>query len=400
MSIQGNSECLSILIAGAGIGGLAAAANLISAGHRVKILEAAPELGEVGAGIQMSANAVKILYNLGLKGELDKICVRPSAYNFRVHSTGELIQTMPLGETHEKRFGAPYIQLHRADIHDVLARKVKDLDPDCIELGATVKGFEESDDGVTVFVENGKSYQGDILIGADGIKSAVRRQLFGDQAANYTGQVAWRIVVPTDRLPDDFMEQTMTVWCGPRSHAVIYYLRGGDLINFVGLVAMEGWEQEGWTIKCPWEDMKADFAGWHPMVQQILDAADKDECYRWALNNRQALPKWSEGRVTLLGDSCHPTLPYLAQGAVMAIEDGAVLTRALAQESDHQAALQLYERNRIERTTRIVNESTANATLFQHDNVDDLKAAFAARDIDKERTSWLYSYDALSVDLV
>ena len=216
----------------------------------------------------------------------------------------------------------------------------------------------------------------------------------------FTGQVAWRIVVPTADLPDGLIEETMDVWCGPGSHAVVYYLRRKELVNFVGLCRNPNWKEEGWTIRCPWVELKADFEGWHPVIQSIIDSADKDECYRWALNNRPALDSWSTNRVTLLGDSCHPTLPYLAQGAVMAIEDAAVLTRCLDQCDEIADALDLYQRNRIERTTRIVNESTANKELFQKESVDELKAAFAARDIDKERTNWLYSYDALNVPLV
>ena len=278
-----------ILIAGAGIGGLTAASCLMTAGYKVSIFEAAPALGEVGAGIQNSANAIKVLYSLGLKDDLDKVAVRPEAYNFKVHSTGEVIQTMPLGKTHEERFGAPYIQLHRSDIHSILANKVLSLDPDCITLNAQVSGFEEKDDAVEVILANGERVSGDLLIGADGIKSAVRKQLVGDQPPNFTGQVAWRVVVPTENLPEGLIEQTMDVWCGPGAHAVVYYLRAGSLVNFVGLVAHEGWQEEGWTIKCPWDELKADFEGWHPTIQTILDAADKDECYRWALNNRKAL---------------------------------------------------------------------------------------------------------------
>ena len=372
----------------------------MKAGYQVRVFEAAPQLGEVGAGIQHSANAVKVLHHLGLAEAIDAKAVRPEAYRFRVHSTGEIIQEIPLGETHEARFGAPYVQLHRADIHEILANAVLAEDPDCITLNARVSGYEESDSGVTLTLENRERIEGDALIGADGIKSAVRRQMLGEEAPNFTGQVAWRVVVPTSALPDGLVDPTMDVWCGPGSHAVVYYLRSKQLVNFVGLCRNVDWQEEGWTIKCPWTELKADFEGWHPTIQAIIDAANKEECYRWALNNRQALDHWSTGHVTLLGDACHPTLPYLAQGAVMAIEDAAVLSRCLDKCDDIAEALDLYQRNRIDRTTRIVNESTANKELFQHESVDDLKAAFAERNIDKERTQWLYSYDALNVPLV
>jgi len=387
------------MIAGAGIGGLTAAACLMSAGHSVRMFEVAPELGEIGAGIQNSANAVKVLYSLGLKDELEKVVVRPNAYNFRAFDSGEIIQSMPLGETHEQRFGAPYYQIHRADIHNILVEKVLSLDADCITLNAEAVGFEEDDAAVTLMLADGMRVSGDLLIGADGINSAIRKQIAGDQPARYTGQVAWRALIDADKLPDNFLEPNVDVWCGPGNHAVIYYLRGGEVLNFVGLVAHEGWTEEGWTIKCPWEDLKADYAGWHPTIQTIIDAADRDQCFRWSLNNRKALPFWSTTRATLLGDSAHPTLPYLAQGAVMAIEDSAVLARCLDARDEIGEALDLYQRNRIDRTTRIVNESTANADLFQKSSVEELKEAFGKRDIDKERSDWLYSYDALNVPL-
>jgi len=389
----------NVMIAGAGIGGLTAAACLMSAGHRVRIFEVAPELGEIGAGIQNSANAVKVLYSLGLKDELEKVVVRPNAYNFRAFDSGEIIQSMPLGETHEQRFGAPYYQIHRADIHDILINKVRSLDPDCITLNAEAVGFEEDDAAVTLLLADGTRVNGDLLIGADGIKSAIRKQIAGDQPTHYTGQVAWRALIDADKLPDNFLEPNVDVWCGPGNHAVIYYLRAGEVLNFVGLVAHEGWTEESWTIKCPWDDLKADYAGWHPTIQTIIDAADRDQCFRWSLNNRKALPFWSTIRATLLGDSAHPTLPYLAQGAVMAIEDAAVLTRCVDACDEIGEALDLYQRNRIERTTRIVNESTANADLFQKSSVEELKEAFGKRNIDKERSDWLYSYDALNVPL-
>lgn len=389
-----------IIIAGAGIGGLTVAACLLTKGYEVHIYEIAPELGEIGAGIQSSANAVRVLYDIGLKQELEKVAVRPKAYNFRVYDSAEIIQSMPLGETHEERFGAPYYQIHRADIHRILAEKVLELSPNCITLNAEAVSFEEDADSVTLIMADGSSATGEVLIGADGIKSAVRKQIAGDTPAIYTGQVAWRALIPADKLPDNFLEPNVDVWCGPGNHAVIYYLRSGEVLNFVGLVAHEGWTEEGWTVKCPWEDLKAEYAGWHPTIQTIIDAADRDECYRWALNNRKALPFWSTKRATLLGDSAHPTLPYLAQGAAMAIEDSAVLTRCLETCEKAADALDLYQRNRIGRTTRIVNESTANATLFQKSNVQELKEAFGKRNIDKERSDWLYSYNALTVPLV
>ncbi|MFN3889068.1 MAG: FAD-dependent monooxygenase [Beijerinckiaceae bacterium] len=389
-----------IIIAGAGLGGLAAASCLMKAGHEVEIYEQAPQLGEVGAGIQISANAQHVLRDLGLGPAIDAVGVRPGAYVFRLHDTGEIIQQFSLAEEHERRNGAPYTQLHRADFHEILVDKAREFRPDVIRLNKRVRGYVENEDSVELHFEDGASAKGDLLIGADGLKSAVRAQMLGAAPAVYTGDGAWRVVVPVENLPKDVLPQVMSVFMGPGGHVVCYYLRSGKLLNFVGLVETDEVSEESWTVKFPWEKLKADYAGWHPTIQTIIDCANKDECYRWSLHRREPTMNWSTKRVTLLGDSAHPTLPYLAQGAVMAIEDGAVLTRALAMTDDVAEALQIYQRNRIDRTARIVRQSTANRTLFHLGSQEAIRAAFAKRDEGEDRNAWLYSYNPLTVELV
>lgn len=392
---------MCILIAGAGIGGLTAAACLLKKGFKVRLFEQAAALGEVGAGIQSSANAVKVLYDLGLRDELDKVAVRPQSFDFRRFDTAELMHQIPLGAAHETAHGAPYYHIHRADIHELLARKVIELDPHCITLNAAAVGFEESQDGVTLELADGTQVEGDVLIGADGIKSAIRTQILGETPVSYTGDIAWRAIVPVERLPKDIMQRVSTVWCGPKKHAVMYYLRAGTLMNFVGLVEHAQVETETWTQKRPWAELKADFEGWHPTIQTAIDAIDKDSCYRYALNNRPPVSNWSTGKVTLLGDAAHPTLPYMASGAAMAIEDAAVLARCLEDGADVDVseALQRYQRNRLVRTARIVNESTQSRGLYRIEDEDEMRKAFRDKDIGKSRTEWLYSYDPLHVVL-
>ena len=388
-----------ILVAGAGIGGLTAASCLAKAGHHVEIYEQAPHLAEIGAGIQISANAMHVLRDLGMEQAIVSAGVSPGAYVFRLHDTGEIIQRFSLSEEHKRLHGAPYTQLHRADLHDILAAQARSFDPGIVRLNHKITGFSESDAGVTLRFENGGTAQGDLLIGADGLKSVVARQIVGDIPAQYTGDAAWRLVVPVAKLPPDTLEQVMSVFMGPGGHVVCYYLRAGELLNFVGLVETDEVSEESWTVKLPWHKLKEHYQGWHPAIQTIIDAADKDQCYRWSLFFRQPLKNWSSQRATLLGDSAHATLPYLAQGAAMAIEDGAVLTRALAMSDDIPGALQLYQRNRMERTARIVNQSNFNRNLFHLRSQAEIRAAFAKRDEGNDRNGWLYSYNPLTVEL-
>lgn len=388
-----------IAIVGAGIGGLTAACCLLKAGYDVELFEQAAELSEIGAGIQLSANAMHVLNDLGLGDAIAEFAVRPGAYVFRLHDTGEVVAQFPLADEHKKLNGAPYNQLHRADLHNLLVAKVQSLKSNAMRLNSRVLGFRETEDHVRLDFADGSHVSADLLVGADGVKSAIRTQIAGAGGASYTGDAAWRLVVPAMRLPANLMGQVMSVWMGPGRHAVCYYLRGGSLLNFVGLVETDEVSEESWTAKYPWERLKADFDGWHDDIQTIIDTADRDMCFRWSLYYRPPIAKWSTRRVTMLGDAVHATLPYLAQGAAMAIEDGAVLTRALGSADDVAEALQLYERNRIERTSRIVNGSGANRTLYHLSDQAKLREAFANRDEGKVRNEWLYSYNPLTVEL-
>lgn len=389
-----------IIIAGAGLGGLTAAGCLLMAGYDVEIYEQAPQLGEIGAGIQQSANSMHVMAHLGLLDRLAEVAFRPPVTQFRIYNTGEVLQELALAEMHEKRFGAPYYQLHRADFHKILADRVKALKPDAVHLNATVVGFAEGDGQAALLLADGTKATGDLVIGADGIKSAIRRQIAGANKPEYTGDAAWRLTVPVDRLPEGIMDGKSSIWVGPGKHAVIYFLRRGTLLNCVTAVECDEWTEESWTERKPWADLKADLVGWHHEIQAIVDAADRDQCFRWALNVHQPLDNWSTERATLMGDAAHPTLPYLAQGAVMAVEDAAVLTRSLDAAGSIPEALQLYQANRMERTARIVRESHRNRRLFHLETIEELKAEFAKRDMDKERADWLYSYNPMTVELV
>lgn len=389
---------MDIAIVGAGIGGLAAAASLLQRGHRVRVYEQAPQLGEVGAGIQMSANAVKVLDHLGLRARFEPSAVRPKAFEFRRYDTGELLHRLPLGEQHEQRHGAPYFQIHRSDLHGALQDAVRNLGGSVV-LGAKAERVEENADVAAVHFEGGAIAGAELVVGADGIKSVVRQHVLGADQPTFTGQVAWRCTVPTARIPRELRTDIVsTVWCGPKNHAVTYYLRSGELLNFVGCVERPA-EEESWIAKRPWTELDADYPGWHPMVRAVIEQVDRDQCFRWALNARVPSTTWNTARVTLLGDAVHATLPYMAQGAAMAIEDAAVLARALELPQSLQERLEIYARHRAPRTARVIEESREMGELYHIDDADRMRQAFHERNIAKSRNEWLYPYDPLRVAL-
>ena len=389
---------MDIIVVGAGIGGLAAAAALLKRGHRLRVYEQAAELGEVGAGIQMSANAVKVLDHLGLRARFEPTAVRPKAFEFRRFDTGELLHRLPLGEQHEQRHGAPYFQIHRSDLHRALLDVVRGLGG-AVTLDARALRIDEDAEGATVHFDGGAAVRAELVVGADGIKSAVRHHVLGPDRPRFTGQVAWRCTVPTARIPPALRTDIVsTIWCGPKNHAVTYYLRSGELLNFVGCVERPA-EEESWTAKRPWAELDADYPAWHPMVRAVIDHVDRDQCFRWALNARVPSLIWGTSRVTLLGDAVHATLPYMAQGAAMAIEDAAVLARALELPVPLRERLEIYTRHRAPRTARVIDESSEMGELYHIDDAERMRQAFQERNIAKSRNEWLYPYDPLQVAL-
>lgn len=390
---------MDIALVGAGIGGLTAAACLLRNGHRVRVYEQAGHLGEVGAAVQMSANAVKVLYHLGLKDRLQAQSVKPLAFEFRRFDSGELLHEIKLGQDHEDRHGHPYYQIHRVDLHSALLALVQEMDPQAVHLGYRATGVQEDEQGASVFFESGEPARADLLIGSDGIKSVVRQHVVDAEPPVFTGQVAWRLAIPIERIePALRPPMVSSIWCGPNNHAVMYYMRAGQVLNFVGCVERP-WEEESWTSRQPWQELSQDYAGWHPMVRAAIDNVDRDQCFRWALNNRQPVMTWCTDRVALLGDAVHPTLPYMAQGAAMAIEDGAVLSRALQLDMPLAQALQVYQNHRAPRAARVVRESTEMGELYHIADAQQMKQAFKDRNIAASRNNWLYPYDPMNADL-
>lgn len=391
---------MKILVAGAGIGGLTAALCLHKTGHQVQLLEQAAEFSEVGAGIQCGANAIRVLDYLGLKDQIEAIAVDPLRADFREHKTGAVLHSLPFGQDYAQRHGAPYLHVHRADLHRILSNAFNARAASAVTFNATVASYSEQDDKVTVQTEDGRQFEGDCLVAADGVKSVIRDQLLGHREPVFTGNIAWRGVVPADRLPADFMEKTVSNFVGPNKHMVIYYLRQQQLVNFVGVVESDYWAQDSWTQKAPWQELKNDFAGWHPAVQAVIDAVDKDECYRWALHTHQSFSHWSSARVTLLGDAAHATLPFMASGAAMAIEDGRILQRSLDQVSNVEQGLKLYQRNRLARTAKVQAMSTQMGRLYHIKKPLLLRWAFKALSLlPGKKDQFLPNYDANTVTI-
>jgi salicylate hydroxylase len=387
----------STIVVGAGIGGLTAALSLAGEGVEVLVLEQAETLGEVGAGIQISPNASRVLYSLGLRERLEAVAFEPEAIEAR-SSRGTLVMREPLGEKCLSRFGFPYLHLHRADLHAALIDAAAAQPRIEIRLGARCTGASSYAEAATATVEaSGERISADVLIGADGIHSAVREALLGPEKPRFTGNVAWRALIPADDLPAG-PPPVASIWMGPGAHLVLYYVRGGTLINVVAVIEQPGWEIESWSEPGDPDQLRAAFAGWPTPVTETLAAVRPASCYRWALLDRAPLPRWSGGRLGLLGDACHPTLPFLAQGAAMAIEDGAVLAQCLNAETSPAMALRRYEAARKPRTSKVQRVSRLNARLFHLRGplarIRDRTLGAAARLTKLSRD--LYGYDAFA----
>jgi salicylate hydroxylase len=350
-----------IVIAGAGIGGLCAALALAKRNFEVVVYEQSSQLGEVGAGLQLSSNAMHVLEALGVADEVNAKAFAPTSAVMRHYQTGKTYFTVPLGNSATQKYGAHYQHIHRADLHTVLYNACKKMDVS-IQLGKGVQSYQQTPQNLSIQLSDRESLETDLLIGADGIKSKVQACLLGETPAEFTGQVAWRGVVEANKLQKGLVKPNANLWVGPGKHFVSYYLRGGKLVNFVAVQERNDWQKESWNEPGNINELRATFEGWHPEVTEILNATD--QCFLWALFDRKPLKRWSDRNVTLLGDACHPMLPFLAQGAAMAIEDSYALAHCLATDTDTQNALQTYQNLRLPRTRNIQLNARKNAALY------------------------------------
>jgi salicylate hydroxylase len=393
-----------IVVIGGGIGGLTAALALLRQGLEVEVHEQSSELKEVGAGVQIGANGTRVLHALGLAKPLERSQVIPCGKEARLWNTGQSWKTLDLGAISVERYGSPHIMMHRGDLHAVLVDAIRAIKPGVVQLGQRCVALTQNSECVEVRFEGGRTAKAGLVIGADGIHSKVRRALFGEGSPQFTGCVAWRGLVPMHRLPRHLARNTATSWLGPAGHVLHYPVRRGELMNFIAFVERTDWRVESWTVAGTIAELANDFLGWHADVHDIIRHIDVP--YKWALWVRPPMERWSVGRVTLLGDACHPTLPFLGQGAVMAIEDAYVLAGCLTKYAgDPATALAKYESARRDRTAAVVRASTETRNrAFDHALADaEGVRAYLAREWEQgpvmARYDKVYAYDATSVPI-
>jgi salicylate hydroxylase len=331
-----------VAVVGGGIGGLTAAVAMHRHGIDVKVYEQSPQITEIGAGVSLSPNAIKAFRALGLAAPISEIGFESDNQLVRTWNTGEVVSKVFRKGVYEKEFGAPYLSVHRADLVNVLHRQLPDS---VFRLGMRCVSAEVTSTNARAYFADGSAEEADILVGADGIRSAVRRTLFGDESPRFTGSVCWRGLVPLDTFPPGLISTDLTLYMGPRSHVIHFMVRGGKIINFVAHVETSSWMGDSWTRECDRSEVLKTFAGWFPPLLQLLGSSER--YYKWALYDRDPLDQWTKDRATLLGDAAHPMLPHIGQGACMAIEDGYALAEMIRQlPNDLNEALRRYERIR------------------------------------------------------
>ncbi|MBV1907069.1 MAG: FAD-dependent monooxygenase [Pseudomonadales bacterium] len=392
---------LHIGIVGGGIGGLCTAIALRAIGLQVSLYEQSDSAGEYGAGIQLSPNATRIFKALGLLDAIETVSFKPQNAQLRSWKNARLIASVPLGQTSLDRYGSPYLHIHRSNLHDILRQRAQSAGVH-FRFAHRLVDLSQQDDHVSLAFANGKLYQHELIIGCDGIKSAVRNLLFDNTHPQFSGHVAWRGLIKTNKLPDNLIAPNATVHLGPHQHFVHYYLGSGDYVNFVAVLDNQDWQQESWSIPADKKALECAFSGWNTPVQTLIK--NIDVCYMWALFHHSPLKNWTDRRITLLGDACHPMLPYMAQGAAMAIEDAWVLSRLLEQkEQEPRLALAEYQKYRLARTAKVQAASEEQGNMFHlADRTSitfrNLKLGLGSRylpDLALQSMDWIYGYDAV-----
>ena len=369
---------MRIAIIGAGIGGLAVAAALHQRGFEPQVFEQADRFARVGAGLQQSPNAVKVHRGLGIEDRVRQVANRPATSLSRDGITGTITNNHPLGAAVEARYGAPYLTMHRGDLHEALLSAVP---AEYIHLSRKLAAIAARGPQTELTFADGTEIEADLVIGADGVHSLIREYVVGPDQARFTGRVAYRTTYPLARLRDVEMTTSRTKWWGADRHIVIYLVTPDEVYFTTSTPERADWiTRESWSAKGDLDELRAGFSHFHPDVRAVLAAAP--EVYKWGIFERDPLPTWRRGRAVLLGDACHPMTPYMASGAGMALEDAAVLARCLVEFGDVDTALRIYEATRKPRTSVVQQGSSANNWMRNETNPD-----------------WLYGYDPWTAPL-
>lgn len=353
-----------VIIVGAGIGGLCCALALIRQGVRVLVLEQAPVITEVGAALQISPNATAVLEALGVGEALAETGFRPQGILSHHWRSGRPVARVRFDELD---LHSPYYHIHRADLQKLLLEAVSAAQPGCVRTGQRMMALESDEQGARLILANGEWLKADWVIGADGIHSHARDYVAGIAAPpSFTGNVAWRGLLAVEDIPEKLRPPPYAnIWMGPGAHVVMYYIRGGELLNFVAVTETDSWKEESWTSRGSLKEMLHDYADWTPELFDVLALTDPASCYRWALFDRTCLDQWWRNRVILVGDAVHPMLPFVAQGAAMAIEDAWALAQCLSNEPSERAG-EAYTLLRRERVARIQQAARDNMRLFHY----------------------------------
>ena len=392
---------LKVLVAGGGIGGITGVLALRARGIECQLFEQAAAFGQVGAGLQVSSNAARILLRLGLGEALKRVATYPEGRDYRGWDDGERLYYTPLGQRAEAHFGSPYYCAHRAELLDVL---LSGLGQHGFRLGTRIERVDQDANSVTVTLAGGGAESGDILIGADGIHSTVRAQLFGKELPRYTGNVAWRGLVPAERVAHLDLGSVVGVWMGPNRSIVQYYVSAGRTFNWIGISRSAQPARESWLAEGKIEDALAEYDGWNSTIRTIIGATPK--VLRQALYDREPLPDWQVGRIVLLGDAAHPMMPFYAQGAAQSIEDAYVLAGCIAAAQDRPLeALARYVKLRQPRTAWMQGLSRREEELYQMTDaaaIAERNARMRANRVPETATfppeqERLYGYDAEQV---
>ncbi len=393
-------KVMRVGIVGAGIGGVALAKALQQRGIEAHLFERAAKFGEIGAGVQMTPNAAKVIEALGGGAALQRIGFLPQAMVGRNWSDARELFHTPLREVCPQRFGADFWHVHRADLHALLC---DGLAPQRVRFNVSCTGVTQDGHQAVAHFSDGTRFEADLIVGADGIHSAVRDAIWGKTESKFTGHMCWRALVPVEQHPLPFVSPDASFWMGPKAHIVTYYVKGGAAVNIVAVNESPDWVAESWTEPSTREELLAAFDGWHENIIELFKRTDRQQIFKWGLFDRDPMDRWSQGQVTLLGDAAHPMLPFLSQGAAMAIEDAYVLAAALAHfDGDLAQALPAYEAERRPRTARVQLEARERGRTYHIANAEEQRQrdlAFQqaqAKDPNAVgiKAEWVYEYDA------